>query len=487
MAKEFTSGEYRRLTAARDRLLRACVSRGAAYLQGNRSKIYTGTLSPGCLRCSGGTFLCLFLTEKCSRSCFFCLQDRSGPQVREYEAVEIMNGSRFSSPEDCIKHLRCLGYRGVGFSGGEPFLEFEKLLRYVKKIRSALGGGIYIWAYTNGDLSTDKNLRALAAAGLDELRFDLSARNYDLAPVRLAARRVKTVAIEIPAIPEDLNTVVALLPELRSLGVKHLNLHQLRCTRHNFRAFAQRGYAVVRPKASAETSVPESEITALKIIKAALDGGGGLAVNYCSSLYKDRFLTRTGRARLAAYQAGNGGGSPEEGAPTGAGLLRRLYWEGDPRELRAAMRRWNLEAPGSCSLSGSRLFLQPRLLERRELQDKTVTAAYHYVFLKRKGPSGGGPFPGNAPGRPGIVESATLAEVALPDRVSKLLFKGLFLDGLTVEEAAGLAADQAPPGRGRLRSLKASGQFRDKFEDYEFLSGKLPGYSGSAGGINAGV
>lgn len=304
--------ELARRNGERGALLRECVRLGAKLSCGG-AKVHTGKLSRGCRLCAGGHFSCAFLTERCTRSCFFCLQDRACSRRENYAVKEIMNGFSFTSAAGYARYAARLGWRGAGFSGGEPFLEFGRLLDCVRRLRALPGRRLYLWAYSNGDLVTEERLRALAAAGLDELRLDLSARNYDLAPLRLAAGLVKTVAVEIPAIPEDLRRVTALLPALAAAGAKYLNLHQLQFTPHNARAFAARGYTPVQAAGAEAPPALESELAALKLVRAALRSGAGLPVHYCSKVYKDRYLALAGSARLAA--AGRR-------AATATGLLR---------------------------------------------------------------------------------------------------------------------------------------------------------------------
>ena len=67
----------------------------------------------------------------------------------------------FDNAEDYVDYLEKFKFKGVGFSGGEPFLQYEKVLTYIRKIRERLGKGIYIWLYTNGDLVDKNKLNAL--------------------------------------------------------------------------------------------------------------------------------------------------------------------------------------------------------------------------------------------------------------------------------------------------------------------------------------
>ena len=62
--------------------------------------------------------------------------------------------------------------------------------------------------YTNGILADVSKFRKLAAAGLNEIRFDIGATTYGLDKVKLAKGILPNVTIEIPAVPEQRNNFV---------------------------------------------------------------------------------------------------------------------------------------------------------------------------------------------------------------------------------------------------------------------------------------
>lgn len=114
----------------------------------------------------------------------------------------------------------------MSISGGEPFLTFERSLAYIKAVRERMGEGIHIWLYTNGTRATRNKLRQLAAAGLNEIRFDIGAINYTLKKPAMAQGI-------IPAVPEEIERLKKLLVPMTAAGISHLDLHQLRLTPHN--------------------------------------------------------------------------------------------------------------------------------------------------------------------------------------------------------------------------------------------------------------
>lgn len=296
------------------------ISHKVSYIFGE-NKIHTGKLSPGCLICGEGYWSCMFINGLCTAHCFYCPQDRK--MKKERPPTE--DGITFEKAQDYADYLEKFNFKGVGFSGGEPLLIFEKLMEYLGKIRRKFGKKIYLWIYTNGDLVNQDKLKRLKEAGLNEIRFDISAKDYDLRPVELAVNIINTVTVEIPAIPEDYEIVKKCLVKLQKIGVKHLHLHQLNATEYNYKNFSDRSYTFLH-----HPSVPilESEITALKLISYAIDYKISLPINYCSSVYKTRLQSKGKRERIAPLI------SEDFEEITSAGYIRSLSVEGSPTKIK---------------------------------------------------------------------------------------------------------------------------------------------------------
>lgn len=290
--KWLSNEEAREANRTRNNLLQSITGNHQKHFHEN--KISTGPLSPGCISCGQGTWSCIFIGSQCTANCFYCPQDRK--DTRDLPPTE--SGISFDNPEDYVDYLKKFKFRGIGFSGGEPLLKFKELITYIQKIRERLGSEIYIWVYTNGDLVDRQKLLALKNAGMNELRFDISSRNYDLKKISLAARIIDTVTVEIPAIPEDYEKVKKCLYRLQKIGVAHLNLHQLHSSPNCYKQFVARGYTFLHQP---DISILESEMTALRLVKYALRHQIRLPINYCSLIYKHR-LQKTGyRHRLQSF------------------------------------------------------------------------------------------------------------------------------------------------------------------------------------------
>jgi pyruvate formate-lyase activating enzyme-like uncharacterized protein len=61
-------------------------------------------------------------------------------------------------------------------------LEQDKLISRMKMVRRECGGNLNFRLYTNGDLLDAAILQELFQARLNEIRFNISARDYDLTP-----------------------------------------------------------------------------------------------------------------------------------------------------------------------------------------------------------------------------------------------------------------------------------------------------------------
>ncbi len=256
----------------------------------NQSKFYIGSLSPGCKLCGSGHWSCLFINGKCNGNCFYCPTEQNSMDIPTTNTIDFSNSKKY------VAYLQLFGFKGASISGGEPFLTYDKSIEFIKNIRKQTNTEFYIWLYSNGILSTSDNLKRLSDAGVNEIRFNIGATNYRLEHVKKAVGIIKTVTVEIPAIPEELNRLKNLTQQLSDAGVNHLNLHQLRLTPYNFKHLRKRDYTYLHGE---KITVLESELTALEIMQHTVKQNTALSVNYCSFVYKNRFQKAGYRTRFA--------------------------------------------------------------------------------------------------------------------------------------------------------------------------------------------
>jgi uncharacterized protein len=302
--------------AERDQLL-AWLRENAEFAC-NDTKVDGRRLSPGCRTCAAGGWSCLFINGRCNASCFYC------PTSQDETGDPLTNGIPFATPEDYAEYVALFGFTGVGISGGEPLLTLDRTLAYLAAVRRRLGDAIHLWMYTNGTLLTAEIAGALRSAGLDEIRFDIGATNYDLTKLRLAVGVIPTVTVEIPAVPEEEELLREKLVEMAQAGVKHLNLHQLRLTPYNLRHLAGRDYTFVHGES---VTVLESELTALRLVRYAIEEGIDLPINYCSFPYKRRYQHAAARRRGIPFIRGAGETVTEAGYLRAIGAQSVQYFE----------------------------------------------------------------------------------------------------------------------------------------------------------------
>ena len=254
------------------------------------TKPYHHQISQGCKLCGLGQWSCLFITNKCNANCFYCPAPQNNDEVPGTQSLS------FPTPEEYASYINHFGFKGVSFSGGEPLLFFERTMEYLEHIRKNCAPGIYIWMYTNGILADEQKFRKLANAGLNEVRFDIGATGYKLDKIKFAKGIIPHITIEIPAVPEEMERLKKLLPEMIAAGVTNLNLHQLRLTKHNAPKLMKSNYTFVHAE---HPLVLESELAALEILDHAKQNRLEIGINYCSFHFKNRFQKAGFRKKVA--------------------------------------------------------------------------------------------------------------------------------------------------------------------------------------------
>ncbi|MBN1185551.1 MAG: radical SAM protein [Bacteroidales bacterium] len=260
------------------------------------TKPYINSISTGCLLCGHGEWSCLFITGRCNARCFYC------PAPQNNDDQPTAQTLTFENADDYARYINELNFKACSFSGGEPLLVFKRLASFLTTIKRKCDPGLYTWLYTNGILGSHDIFRQLAEIGLNEVRFDIGATDYDLSTIEKASPYIKNLTVEIPAVPNTDDFYFKLLKELVNAGVTNLNLHQLRLTQHNVKKLHTRNYTYLHGEQPVSV---DSELTALRIIRMADQENLPIGINYCSFQYKNRFQKAGYRNKIAQkYLAG---------------------------------------------------------------------------------------------------------------------------------------------------------------------------------------
>jgi len=364
---------YRLIEADKERSRLISEIEGKAGYLCNGTKPFAHTVSPGCRLCGEGHWSCLFVNNRCNCRCFYCPTSQVDTSTPETQGIT------FDKPENYIEYIKRFGFKGIGLSGGEPLLTFGTTLHFLSKIKKELGDSVYIWMYTNGTLLDEKKAIKLAAAGLDEIRFDLTATEYNTKNLKLALGKIPNVTVEIPAIPEDITQLKNMVIELDSLGVNFLNLHQMRLTPYNFKNLFNRNYTFLHGE---KITVLESELTALKIINFVFQQELRLAVNYCSFHYKSHYQKSAFRKKAAAFVFN------EQEEVNQNGFIRNLSLQGISMPLNALGNQLiQLSPEGNgwrISQDQKQIFLTKNSLLQIQLGEEPVFVDYKAATINEK-------------------------------------------------------------------------------------------------------
>lgn len=272
------AGIGRKLQGERDKIISALGEQANWSFKG--TKPWINSLSPGCQLCGTGEWSCLFISGLCNANCFYCPAPQVSDDPPSAQQIE------FTDPEQYAEFINFFGYKGVSFSGGEPFLKYPRIIEFLQVLRKRCSPDLFIWIYTNGLLVTREKLKGLANLGLNEIRFDIGATRYNLRHVAMATGIIPNITVEIPSVPVNASLLKSLIPEMIDTGVTNLNLHRLRLTKHNASNLVRQKYTINHGE---QPTVAESENSALGVIDFVIKSGSSIGVNYCSFQFKNRY------------------------------------------------------------------------------------------------------------------------------------------------------------------------------------------------------
>ena len=240
----------------------------------------------------------LLVTGLCPEDCYYCplsLEEQG-------ERVTYANEKLVGKDKDVLYEARTINARGTGITGGDPLLEMDKTVHYIRLLKKEFGKGHNVHLYTS--TPDTKKLARLAKAGLDEIRFHppvdvwegLEGTDYPSA-TREARRLGLRTGIEIPAIPGLDDQIINLVHSAEKAGAQFINMNELEFSESNWRELKARGFEV---KDDVSSAVEGSEETAYKIMRAI---DSGVIIHYCSSSFKDATQLRKRILRRAKNTA----------------------------------------------------------------------------------------------------------------------------------------------------------------------------------------
>ena len=250
---------------------------------------YVGSLPKGCVQCMRGRKLVLFVTGICPHSCYYCPLSSKRKNVDKTWANETL----VSSGEDVLCEAQLCSSTGAGVTGGEPLLCLERTVEYIRMLKRKFGRKFHVHLYTSGDILTDKMLKELEDAGLDELRLHL---RKDLSLIDKCLGYGFDVGAEVPVVPGEEEKLKELVLYLEKVGAKFLNLNELEMSELNFSRMTDRG---LLSNEDVFNTVRGSRELGLKLLEFARRNTEKLSVHLCTSSVKNVYQYQN-RLRLRA-------------------------------------------------------------------------------------------------------------------------------------------------------------------------------------------
>ncbi len=249
------------------------------------------------MRCGRGSKMVLLVTGKCRYGCFYCPLSE-GKKGRN---VSYANERPIEDVEEAIEEARAIDAEGTGVTGGDPIEAMTRTTGMIHALKREFGKDHHVHLYTARPLG-EAELRELARAGLDEIRFhpppdalrDVERLGYASA-VAIASRLGIEAGYEVPVLPDREADLRVFLDSLVGAeGAPFVNLNELEFSETNAEALNTRGY-LVRDDVSA--AVAGSEELGRRMVEAL--SSWGLRVHYCSSAFKDGVQLRRRLGRRA--------------------------------------------------------------------------------------------------------------------------------------------------------------------------------------------
>lgn len=236
----------------------------------------------GCKSCLLGTGLtAIRKTNKCNIVCKFCYNHGElDTQPPIGEGMWEIGGTKFYEKDiDLLLEVHNKP-TGISYVYLEPFMEIEKYYSVIKKFHEA---GIHQHMYTNGTLATEETLKALAEAGLDELRFNLGATNCSdkvIANIKMAKKYIKNVGIETPMTPEFFEGFFKKKEAILDTKLDFINCAELHLNENNIENYFGENMYISRHGYISPTW--SRELT-LKLMKIADEEKWDIVVHDCSN------------------------------------------------------------------------------------------------------------------------------------------------------------------------------------------------------------
>lgn len=239
----------------------------------------------GCQSCLKTKITHIRSSSKCNSSCPFCYfvgvevppLPKYGYKTNFFEAVLSKDQLILTLEKQVIPKVDA-----IGWIDKEPLLELEKIKNVAPFLKD---NKVYQYLYTNGTLATEDVLKLLADCGINELRFNLQASNFNptvLKNMRKAVEIIEHVGIETPIYGDSFNNFLKHKDLILESGIKQINMPELQVSHATIEYFAKKEGELYRNRRG-YTSPISSRQYVYRLIEIALQEKWPFIINDCSN------------------------------------------------------------------------------------------------------------------------------------------------------------------------------------------------------------
>jgi len=246
-------------------------------------------ISKGCEQCANGGKMVIFVYGYCDqRDCFYCPLGENRKNVTDVYA----NERKVEEDQDIIEEAKRMDALGSSITGGEPQEVMDRTCRYLSLLKEEFGEDHHTHLYT-GITGGRENMRRLAEAGLDEIRFhppyeqwgDLHGTEWEEI-LYIAREEGLTPAFEIPGIRPE----TEFLDFLDEGAADFCNINEFEMSDGNYRRMQEEGFELREGHMSAVDGDREEILDVM---------GDHEKVYFCTSVFKDAAQHRRRLKRMA--------------------------------------------------------------------------------------------------------------------------------------------------------------------------------------------
>ena len=263
---------------------------GVQERNNGKSWLWGENISPSCVECRTGDGSATYIISlKCNRDCFFCTNKNQYDYTYHNDRVNDVKG-QFNNTS---KHYAEM--KSAALTGGEPLLFMDECISFIKHVKKR-NKKTQTRIYTNGDLASEENLKRLADAGLDEIRFGLKPDEDGTVPEALyknlenAVKYIPRAMVEMPAEKGKLEEMKAIFDRLESIGIFGINILEFLFPWVHVKEYVAKGHKVKKYPYTilydydyaGGVSVAGSELECLQLVKYAAEKKFKMGVHYCS-------------------------------------------------------------------------------------------------------------------------------------------------------------------------------------------------------------